>query len=55
MTQIGAETNNIAIPKRFVMPSGWRITDQKLKDKLAAMNRQQRRAWAAKAENRKGR
>ncbi len=42
-----------AQPKRFTMPAGWNITDQKLKDRLASMNRAQRRAWAARPESRR--
>lgn len=41
--------------KTVRMPAGWKITDEKLKEKLVAMNRAQRRAWAARPENRRGR
>ena len=42
------------IPKRFTMPAGWSLTP-KLADKLATMNREQRRKWAKRKENRLGR
>lgn len=40
--------------KKIAMPKGFKV-DQKLVDKLAGMNREQRRAWAKKKTNRRSR